>query len=508
MMAEFTVMGSMADTTTLKTGMVASTGRKIDITISSVAVPSFRYGNWSDSIRGSLGMQKKLIMMISLISVITLMSSCGNTSDTANTNEANSGTVTTEVLDSISSEVTVDNTNNENVNDNQLSENDTSITPFYDTFKRMEYLPLDDKFLLENNDGIKYVVDKEGNIKYLADADVVTPKLSFNWNDKTISDIYGNDVTDKYVKEENQIALGVVNYDNDQVVWVLQREEGFSESYVKYLGYTSDGEKLIEFDSKEYPEILFESLFENGFSSGYPVYKGNHIFALRKPYTGMGNYITTDGEDLTEFNYYLNVDTKTIFSLDGVSRGGCDNIFDNYAFYWDKLYDLNGNIVKEYDTKMWYLGEGKVMNADDSWVATESRYIYDMVTGEKLIDLSEYQYSLQWVDKFADGYILIDIENDQGHDYLGVMNENGEWAIEPYKATGSTDGATVGKVGNNKVLLKGTVYDLDTGNMIADPVKGANPVRIDNKAYYLSKGILTVYDYETETDSEIDLYLN
>ena len=459
-------------------------------------------------------------MMISLIFVMALMSSCGNTSDRENKTEANNGVMTTEAADSANDEISVNQTGDESVYDNQLSDVDTtnSITPFYDTFKKMEYLPLDDKFLLENEDGDQYIADKDGNINYLSDIAVVTPRLSLNRGgnsieDYTITDIYGNDVTSTFKKDDTQSVIGVSDYDSDQVVWVLQREEGFSESYVKYLGYTSDGTLLTEFDSKDYPDILFERLFKNEFISGFPVYKGNNIFALRKPHgtaleVGGGNYITDDGVDITEYNTYLNVETQTIFSVENVDRGVYDNIYGDYALYRNKLYDMNGNVAKEYDTKMWYLGEGKVMNADDSWVATESRYIYDMVTGEQLIDLSEYQYSLQWVDKFADGYILIDIENDQGHEYLGVMNESGEWAIEPYKATGSENGDTVGKVGNNKILLKGTIYDLDTGEMIDEPFKGANPIRIDNKAYYLSNGALTVYDYDSGNEAAMDLYLN
>lgn len=455
-------------------------------------------------------MKKKMASVITLIALLCAATSCGNTDIMIEEEHTQSTSI--DKVESVND--TDDEEKGNDVKEESIAEeSEGSIEevkqPFSEEIKNISYLSNDDSFLLETEDGVQYVADREGNVSNLTDADIVTPMLSLDWEDNTISDIYGNDVTDKFIKEENQIALGIEEYDRDQVVWVLQREEGFSESYVKYIGYTSNGERLIEFDSKEYPEILYGSLFENDFSSGYPVYKGHHIFALRKPYTGMGGYITTDGEDLTELNSYLNVDTKTIFSLDDVSRGGYDTIFENYAFYWDKLYDLNGNLVKEYETKMWYLGEGKVMNADDSWLSTESRYIYDMVTGEQLIDLSEYQYTLQWVDKFADGYILIDIENDQGHEYLGVMNENGEWAVEPYKVEEDIAGETVGKVADNKILLRGVVYNLSTGEKIKDPVAGvkSNVVRLENKAYYLFEGSLTVYDYETEETTEIDLFM-
>ncbi len=383
-----------------------------------------------------------------------------------------------------------------------------------DNFTSVSYLDRDDLFLLTTKTGEKYVTDANGNAQRLKDAKLKSLYLytATDMEGRTAAmaspdilyDIYGNDLTNHFVKDEaHEKLLGVCKMEDKDVVWVRRREETPEASRVIFTAYNEAEEPIVQFDSNN-PNINKKSSnwLDKLLNASHARYIGSNVCMIE--------------------TLCINVDTQEIFEADGepftkFRKGeGEAKFIDGYAVVnqnvGHNIRDVHGNYLYSKDGED--ILDDALPYSCGLFFNKETQKFYDVNLNEK-IDLSQYKAVTavsDYDDKpmFIDGYCGIVVYNDAGTQFFGIIDTNGNWVMELTDTVSEWWNGYSRKISDNTLQLSGgKIYNIQTKTVSDDPRKdfnrNNNDIIVDGTLYYVNNGKFNSYDYDNKVGDVISV---
>ena len=424
---------------------------------------------------------KQMNIFVIILMLVSLSLGCGG-SNGEPVNEIEG------VVEDVADDFEIDEEYDETEDDTtwEISDQAESSAYYQGNVKSIAYRENDQLISVFDYSGEQIFIDLDGNI-------VDNPQLKSQYlecdtgigADGLVYDVNGADVTDRFVKDsKHERIVGLCNMDGKNVIWVRENNETPEHSQIIIKAIDEDGNEICRTDSDNsyFNESQAESFQYIG--SGNVVYAGDSICKiLERNRTGL---------------FSINVETGEL--LDPV-----DGFFDGYAVIsGEGILDVHGNYLVQRDDndEIPEMLKNTFPYSEGLFFSQNTKKFYDINLNEK-IDLSEYVlYYGEWSKSyvFEDGYCGIDVQNDAGTVFHGVIDRNGNWVID---LEDDFSGEYKGKISENKIFFGEKIYNLDTNEFEEYPwgMWGNNvgvSAKVDGKMYYVNDGgEIWVYDFET-----------
>ena len=459
-----------------------------------------------------------------LVAVMTLgLCGCGTNEDSLSNESSDSkilATATTTTDNIISSEA------NSIVNDySSAIENDSNLvieqTEILSNLSGMKYLDEDDKFFLKTNtnpgqESINdyYIMDYEGNAEPLT-ATILKSKYYEEGYVNSITDILGNDYTDRFIKDKaSEKILFCGKADNGYVIWVIHTEETPTSVDKEVIVYSDSGDELFRFD----PE---ESGLDTMNSAIRIEYEGSNVFKLKcNSYTG-ATY---------QSGLCCNPYKQKLFWVSGFDKMSNDfsngYAIDHLGRHENRLIDNEGNILYSNETNDIFKSNDLSMFNNGLFYDYETKIFYDKDLN-KIIDLSDNDYKLYTNEHgrfFNDKIQLVSVRNENKTIFLGVLDNTGNWIVELQKledyGIAQKDSFNYENRVNNDVIILNVhsdysssqsgyyLYNMKTKEHTQLPVeyeRGRNNYIIANETIFRGSQYHEIYKYNIDTFSEEEL---
>lgn len=366
--------------------------------------------------------------------------------------------------------------------DDQLESDDYSETEdemenkfdYQGSVDHIVYREKDRLFSVFDYYGNQIFIDLEGNV--IEKPELISKYLQFDSENSEVIDMYNNDVTEQFVKDpEHEKVIGVCHMLERDVVWVKERNETPEHSQIVIKGFDEDGNELCRVDS------------DNSYFNQYDAENFQYIKSVAYAGDTVCRICYTRG--YTEGLFSINVETGEIL------RNG--EFSDGYTVLsGEGIQDVHGKYLVVKDDTLPEMLYNTCRYSDGMFFSKDTKKFYDINLNEK-IDLSEYDLFFGTDNVFKDGYCGIEVMNDMGTRFYGIIDTDGNWIIELTDTLDHQWNQYIGKISENKILLgSGKVYNLLTKEFEEYPSL-INDVRVDGKCYYVNDaGEICIYDIE------------
>lgn len=337
------------------------------------------------------------------------------------------------------------------------------------------YLDRDELFLLKTENGNSIFVDLDGNIKNNVDLN----SHYLKYDDGYIYDIEGNDMQDKFIKDtDHEQILGICRMDSQDVVWLRENQETPSSSLIIIKAYDENGKELCRIDSNnEYLKQNDPYAINNFKYISSVEYAGDCVCRIRIRYTNK------------DALFSVNVETGEILNPQG-------EFSDGYAVISAQnnkgIQDVHGNYLVGPTSTNDILYETSYYN-DGLFLSKTQKKFYDIHMNVK-IDLSEYDILFWegntgtpgWQEEYAfkDGYCGIEVQNENGTRFYGVLDTNGKWIIELTDTLASNSDGYSGKVTETKIKMGQRLYDIESHEFMNIPTDVSDNRKLVKGKYY------------------------
>ena len=353
-------------------------------------------------------------------------------------------------------------------------------------FNDIRYLNRDNLFLL-SSDGEKYCVTTEGEATPLSETRLNSVYL--NYDSDRMMDIYGNDITDLFIKDtQHEHFIGVYWDELQDYVWVYEKQESPMESIGIMKAFDEKGTELFRIDSQSREEGVYFGNVRNCGEGMCLLYNDN----------SMGGLLI----DTNTWQIILDTGEWGFFS-DGYATIRYDGEYERDG---RKIIDKQGNIVVEGDN-LGDVGNGLLFDEDSkSFVDLNFNKVLDFnMYNEVDVTGKTYDYRERRNFVFKDGYSEVTIRNEGGTEFYGIIDTAGNYVMDLTDAIGVY--AYYGKVAEHYLLFSSTgevhdsyVIDLNSKELRKLPMPVANSdccFIVGKKIYFLSEnGIFKRYDGE------------
>lgn len=335
------------------------------------------------------------------------------------------------------------------------------------------YLDRDELFLLKTENGDSIFMDLDGNIKNNVDLN----SHYLKHDDGCIYDIEGNAMQDKFIKDtDHEQILGICRMDSQDVVWVRENQETPSNSLIIIKAYDENGKELCRVDSNnEYLKQNDPHAINNFKYISSVEYAGDCVCRIR--------YTNKDAL------FSVNVETGEILNPKG-------EFSDGYAVISAQnnkgIQDVHGNYLVGPTSTNDILYETSYYN-DGLFLSKTQKKFYDIHMNVK-IDLSEYDILFWeentgtpgWQEEYAfkDGYCGIEVQNENGTRFYGVLDTNGKWIIELTDTLASNSDGYSGKVTETKIEMGQRLYDIESHEFMNIPTDVSDNRKLVKGKYY------------------------
>lgn len=371
----------------------------------------------------------------------------------------------------------------------------------YETFEKMEYLDLDDKFLLRSESGNEYIVDKLGHATLLSNASLNScyPDPEYVKNAGFyVYNIFGEDITDIYTNSIYETVIDVEKLDDKYVIWVKKLEETPKSTLVTFTMMDEQGNSIFEFNNEDCTNHIDKNTVSQLKEIDSVDYKNDNIFSF-----GV--------HDSIYYQFSVNIDTREMFDDIGIFSEGYAMMGDVVDVHGNRLYTSDDCSDEEYDI----FNNARIMG-DGLFYSPNKEAFYDSKLN-KVIDLSEYNVVAVSGSNddivFKDGYCGVEVENDSGTCFFGIVDKSGNWVLEPtntasiYSSTSFT--SYRGKITDNLLLLGNKIYNISSKEIMDNPVSPGDGELVDGIIYYIDEsGEFCKYDYTKSEFETISLYEN
>ena len=361
--------------------------------------------------------------------------------------------------------------------------------------EKIKYLKRDDLFLLSTSQGEKIVVDKQGII---LDTDLTQNMeklhsiyLEMQMGSEYIYDLYGNELHSRFIKnEKTEELLSLCSLEEQDIVWVRESNETPTESTIILKAFDEQGNELCRVDSNSREDFS---------AADFKAVRGIN-------YSGDNTCRVSITRGTAEPYFCINVLTGEILNSDCQFSEGYSITYSMQGYHGNNIQDTHGNYLlsENGDARLKHarrIGNGLFFNPGE-------KCFYNLNL-EPVIDLSQYGL-LMWrgeEDKtyiFKDGYCGVEVQNDAGKRFYGVIDTQGNWVMELTDEYGDIDYDE--KLTDDLLRFGGYIYKIDTGEMKRIPmVEGCI---VDGKSYYIdSNGQFACYDCETDREIVIPLIM-
>lgn len=351
------------------------------------------------------------------------------------------------------------------------------------------YRERDNLFSVFDNDGNQIFINLDGNI--LENTQLMSRYLQYDRNSENskesrVIDLYGNDVTNEFVKDsEHEKVIGICQMTKQDVVWVMEYNETPEHSQIIVKAFDEDGNKLCSVDS------------DNPYFNEFQAENFKYIVSVQ--YMGDSACQIEYSRASTQGLFSINVETGEILNPEGIFS-------DGYAVISGQgIQDIHGEyLVKAQDggTDLPEMLYNTYRYSDGLFFSQDTQKFYDIKLNEK-IDLSEYNMVFWEGDKdsyvFKDGYCGIEVENDAGTRFYGLIDTEGNWIIDLTDTLDHSWEQYNGKISENKLKLgSDKVYNMITKEFEEYPwLSMNNSIRVNGKCYYINEtDEICVYDIE------------
>lgn len=349
-------------------------------------------------------------------------------------------------------------------------------------------LERDGLFLLELKNDENIIINQNGEVQdsFKLESDYLDCTGEKTSDEKQVFDIYKHSVQSRFIKDgEHEKIIDVCRMKKQDVVWVSESKETPTSSLIVIKAFDENGKELCSVDSAN--TGLSEQEAGHFKDITYVEYMGDSI---------CGIYYTMAG---TELLFEVNVETGEILHCDG-------KFSDGYAISDNKIFDIHGNVVKTLSADAARYSEGMFFDR-------YSKKFYDVNLNEK-IDLSNYDILCWngnigadgWTEDYAftDGYCGIEVKNENGTRFYGLIDTQGNWVIELTDTLSQVDDPYIGKITDSKIMLGSRFYDVKTKEFQMRPdILTENKCFLhDGKYYYLDENMIYIYDPDTDCSVE------
>ena len=348
---------------------------------------------------------------------------------------------------------------------------------------------------LDSYDNPEYIyVDLKGNIKSVSDLKFEYPEIkTCKENGVTkdlIVDLEGNDITDRFLKDsENEEILGLDKIENDDyIITVKESKETPTSSYNALKFYNEKGENLCQIDSDDINPYL------EGRETTY-----DSIRRVDRIYWG-GDYILKMQDANRNFLFSINIQTGEFLPADVLFEQG-------YSVTDFGVIDEHGNVVSDFQSdshnfsKIFDYSDGVFFNGNENCFMDKDlnmvislndyhpRWTADELAGK----IEKDTHNTPFV--FRDGYCQIDVCNDAGINFYGIIDGLGN-IIYPYSQEKIFYS---GLVGDGLLQISNTdVFDIKAGEVIYGPMMVA-PYMYEGCAYWVDKeNTFHIYDFRND----------
>lgn len=370
-------------------------------------------------------------------------------------------------------------------NDNKeedKNEKENTIAAFQGEIERYKYLDRDERFLFCLRDGEYVITDLNGEIIENADGKLKSDYLTVE--DDGVQDVFGNDVEDRFIQdEEHEKILSVCRMEDRDVIWVWESQETPLDTKILIKGYDEEGNELCRINSDD-PQIEKENMSDNFKDITHIEYSGDVTCRI----------VDKNRRDL----FSVNIETGELLDPRGEFSDGFAVVeFDHY------IQDIHGNTVKELPYDIFK----KTANYREGlFFSGTSKKFYDVELNER-IDLSDYNISYggdEWKEEysFKDGYCGIEAINENGTRFYGVINQEGDWVVEMSDTLSVQGDEYGGKATETKLKLGKRFYDIETKEFTSPPegVWEKDPDLVNGIYYFLNDEEGNFYCYDVDKD--------
>lgn len=392
-------------------------------------------------------------------------------------------------------------TNSEEVENS--SESQCKESAYQGNIEKFTYLSRDELFLLEMNNDDRVLVNTEGKIQNSKEL-----KSDYLYTEgtkteaKQIYDMYDNNVQDRFIEDDKrEKILDICRIDTQDVIWVWESQENPSSSLIIIKAFDENGKELCRVDSNN--PIFNKNVSDNFKDITSVVYSGDVTCRIR--------YTDASTNEL----FSVNVETGEIIDI---AYGLESPVYsDGYAIGSEGIQDIHGN--KKCDLPYDTFGNDLTRYSDGLFMSLKTKKFYDINLNEK-IDLSNYDVLFwngndygSWKNAyvFKDGYCGIEVENENGTRFYGVIDKKGNWILELTDESSLNAGAGdyCGKVTDTKIRLGSRIYDFKTKTFQDTPfylVNDVDSILLRNKYYYINdENEFCYYDPDTDTSMMIEI---
>lgn len=264
--------------------------------------------------------------------------------------------------------------------------------------------------------------------------------------------------------------------DSQDVVWVRENQETPSNSLIIIKAYDESGKELCRVDSNnEYLKQNDPHAINNFKYISSVEYAGDCVCRIR--------YTNKDAL------FSVNVETGEILNPKG-------EFSDGYAVISAQnnkgIQDVHGNYLVGPTSTNDILYETSYYN-DGLFLSKTQKKFYDIHMNVK-IDLSEYDILFWegntgtpgWQEEYAfkDGYCGIEVQNENGTRFYGVLDTNGKWIIELTDTLASNSDGYSGKVTETKIKMGQRLYDIESHEFMNIPTDVSDNRKLVKGKYY------------------------
>lgn len=385
---------------------------------------------------------------------------------------------------------------------------------------KIKYLEKENLFRVQDNEELApyYFIDLAGNLvenpqfesQYLEYVYYENGGREQNGMGNFITNIFG-DVIDpsKYLENpQHQYLVGGLSFDGNDWIWISETHPTINGTNIvlKAIDYNTN-EEIYNIDCTEYyvsgnypTEIRGYYSFED---ERFVIFNSDRAFSDRETGESLGSpglvIDLNTGEIRTDVMRAPNIEDtidasgyRSAFSLWGLSSTGYHAIVDVYGRVIINCDDYSMLIGK--------LSEGVFFNKNDCC-------FYDLDLN-KVIDLSSYPLVTEEFDKFyfKDGYCELHATSNDGIDFYGLIDKNGEFIIDWTEEKGTYVFKYIEKLNDETLYIKlnshNFAFDLETSEMTELP---ETFTQVGEKLYYTEEGELYCYNLETKDVNVVEI---
>ena len=430
---------------------------------------------------------KKLI--IGIIVILTLLAGCGANNEKDDTSNG--------ITETDSEHLELDEPSDNNIDDSESVKEINDEENFQGLISDIKYLERDELLCISLTDYTTIFYDVKNN-NLINDPELKSEYLTAERESDSnknirVYDFLGNDVTDRFIADfEHENIIGVCHLEANDVIWVKEYNETPEHSEIIVKAFDELGNEIcrVSSDNEYFAEMVdYIERFKN---ISTVEYVGDNVCRI----------MTTDSSTRNFFS--VNVENSKILNGNGYFSDGYSVIsaINEYAIQNTEGEYLVGPVTSH-----------EILNnayrySDGLFFSGNTKKFYDIDLTEK-IDLSQYEVVFIESDAdmyvFQDGYCGIQVMNDSGTIFFGIIDTEGNWVIELTDTLNWQADEYRGKISENIIRLgRDKTFNLQSMEFGVYPDLPSNGENIDGKYYYINDvDELWYYDFENQENNKV-----